>query len=166
MFKAVILMQLRVIKYSESKKSAVFVLFICTYKQSLNELQQPNLTGIVGTNNIYVYSFATQPWLVISNASFQWLIYKYHLHLGLSLSIFISLKYQRQTSGGCSRELIYDFMNGNCNLRPTYWCGGEDQKSVFQSVPTALYALRWICRWLSTSFVGYASVRRWRSKND
>ena len=33
MFKAVILMQLRVIIYSESKKSAVFVLFICTYKQ-------------------------------------------------------------------------------------------------------------------------------------
>ena len=59
MFKAVILMQLRAIIYTESKKSAVFVLVICTYKQSLNELQQPNLTGIFGTNNIY--TFATQP---------------------------------------------------------------------------------------------------------
>ena len=59
MFKAVILMQLRVMMYIESKKFAVFVLVICTYKQSLNELQEPDLTGIFGTNNIY--SFATQP---------------------------------------------------------------------------------------------------------
>ena len=44
MLKAVILMQLRVM-YIESKKSAVFVLVSCTYKQSLNELQQPDLTG-------------------------------------------------------------------------------------------------------------------------
>ena len=45
MFKAVILMQLRVMMGIDSKKSAVFVLVICTYKQSLNELQQPDLTG-------------------------------------------------------------------------------------------------------------------------
>ena len=39
-------MQLRVIMYIKSKKSAVFVLRdICTYKQSLNELQQHDLTG-------------------------------------------------------------------------------------------------------------------------
>ena len=57
MFKSVILMQLRVMMYIESKKSAVFVLVICTYKQNLNELQQPDLTGIFGTNNIY--SFVT-----------------------------------------------------------------------------------------------------------
>ena len=69
MFKAVILMQLRVIMYIESKKSNVFVLVICTYKQSLNELQQPNLAGIFGTNNIYL-------WVVISNDLFQRLIYK------------------------------------------------------------------------------------------
>ena len=54
MFKAIILMQLRVIMYTESKKSDVFVLVICTYKQSLNELQQPDLAGIFGTNNIYL----------------------------------------------------------------------------------------------------------------
>ena len=72
MFRAVILMQLRVIIYVESKKSAVFVSVIYTYKQSLNELQQPNLTGIFGTNNIY--SLATQPWVIKSNASYQWLI--------------------------------------------------------------------------------------------
>ena len=54
--------------YIESKKSAVFVLVTCTYKQSLNELQQPDLTVIFGTNNIY--SFATQPWVVISNDFF------------------------------------------------------------------------------------------------
>ena len=45
MFKAVILMQLRVMMCIDSKKSAVFVLVISTYKQSLNELQQPDLTG-------------------------------------------------------------------------------------------------------------------------
>ena len=45
MFKAVILMQLRVMMCIDSKKSAVFVLVICTYKQSLHELQQPDLTG-------------------------------------------------------------------------------------------------------------------------
>ena len=48
--------------YIESKQSAVFftiVLVICTYKQSLNELQQDDLTGIFGTDNIY--SFALQP---------------------------------------------------------------------------------------------------------
>ena len=39
-------MQLRVMMYFKSKKSAVFVLrVICTYKQSLNELQQHDLTG-------------------------------------------------------------------------------------------------------------------------
>ena len=38
MFKAVILMQLRVMMCIDSKKSDVFVLVICTYKQSLNEL--------------------------------------------------------------------------------------------------------------------------------
>ena len=56
MFKAVIfnaIKNLRVIMCIETAKSAVFVLVICTYKQSLNELQQPNLTGIFGTNNIY-----------------------------------------------------------------------------------------------------------------
>ena len=52
MFKAVILMQLKVMVCIESKKSAVFVLDICTYQPSLNELQQPDLTGIFGTNNI------------------------------------------------------------------------------------------------------------------
>ena len=65
--------------YIESKKSIVFLLPIWTYKQSLNELQQPDLTGIFGTNNIY--SFATKPWVVISNDFSQWLIYKYHLQL-------------------------------------------------------------------------------------
>ena len=39
-------MQLRVMMYIKSKKSAVFVLrVICTYKQSLNQLQQHDLTG-------------------------------------------------------------------------------------------------------------------------
>ena len=38
-------MQLRVMMCIDSKKSAVFVLVVCTYKQSLNELQQPDLTG-------------------------------------------------------------------------------------------------------------------------
>ena len=39
-------MQLRVMMYVKSKKSTVFVLrVICTYKQSLNELQQHDLTG-------------------------------------------------------------------------------------------------------------------------
>ena len=39
-------MQLRVMMYIKSKKSAVFVLrVVCTYKQSLNELQQHDLTG-------------------------------------------------------------------------------------------------------------------------
>ena len=99
--------------YTESKKSAVFVLVICTYrpKQSLNELQQPDLTGIFRTNNIY--PFATQPWVVLSNDFFSndWFI-NIICSLVLSLSIFIFLKYQRQTSGGCSRELIHDFMNG------------------------------------------------------
>ena len=39
-------MQLRVMMYIKSKKSAVFVLrVICTYKQSLNELKQHDLTG-------------------------------------------------------------------------------------------------------------------------
>ena len=39
-------MQLRVMIHIKSKKSAVFVLrVICTYKQSLNELQQHDLTG-------------------------------------------------------------------------------------------------------------------------
>ena len=34
--------------YTESKKSAEFVLLvICTYKQRLNELQQPDHTGIL-----------------------------------------------------------------------------------------------------------------------
>ena len=59
MHKAVIILQLRVMMYIESKKSAVFVLVICIYKQSLNELQQPKLTGIFGINNIHY--FATQP---------------------------------------------------------------------------------------------------------
>ena len=35
------------------KEIYCFVLVICIYKQSLNELQQPNLTGIFGTNNKY-----------------------------------------------------------------------------------------------------------------
>ena len=68
MFKAVMLMQLRVMMYIESKKSAVFmldlVLVICTYKQNLNELQPPDLTGITGISlepTTYIYSFATQP---------------------------------------------------------------------------------------------------------
>ena len=39
-------MQLRVMMYIRSKKSAVFELrVICAYKQSLNELQQHDLTG-------------------------------------------------------------------------------------------------------------------------
>ena len=60
--------------------------------------------------------------------------------------MFISLKYKRQKSrsGGYSRELIYGFMNVNRNLRPTYGCGGEDEKIIFQRVPTALYVLHWI----------------------
>ena len=31
--------------YTESDKSAVFVLVICPYEQSLDELQQPDLTA-------------------------------------------------------------------------------------------------------------------------
>ena len=65
MFKAVILMQLRVMMYLESKKSAVLyyiVLVICTYKQSLNELQRPDLTGIFGTNNIFTPLLHSHEW--------------------------------------------------------------------------------------------------------
>ena len=64
-------MQLRVMMYIKSKKSAVFVLrVIYTYKQSLNELQK-HMTLLVdfGTNNIYF--FATQPWVVVNNDIFQ-----------------------------------------------------------------------------------------------
>ena len=57
-------MQLRVMIYTESDKSAVFTLIICPYTQNLDKLQQPDLTGIFGTNNIILYSFATQPWVV------------------------------------------------------------------------------------------------------
>ena len=54
-------MQLRVMMYIKSKKSAAFVLrVICTYKQSLNELQQHDLTGRLW-NQQHIYSFATQP---------------------------------------------------------------------------------------------------------
>ena len=66
--------------------------------ESLNELQQPDLTGIFETNSIY--SFATQPWLVLSK---QWFILSNDwfvniiCSLVLSLSSFISLKYQIQT---------------------------------------------------------------------
>ena len=62
-------------------------------------------------------------------------------------------------SGGCSRELIYDFMNGNHNLRPTCGCGVEDGKNQYFNihVPIALSALHWICHRLSTSYVGYTS---------
>ena len=67
------------------------------------------------------------------------------LLLLLLLSIFISLKYQRQTSGERSRKLSHDFMNGNGNLRPTYGFGGVwMEKSKFHGVCTALYAFRWI----------------------
>ena len=130
------------------KEICYFVLVICIYRQSLNELQQPDLTDIFGTNNIY--SFATQPCAVISNDLFSndWCI-NIICSLVLSHSIFISLKYQRQTSGGCSRELTYDFMNSNHNLRPTYGCEGNlrMEKSIFQCIPTVLYALRWIRHW-------------------
>ena len=79
MFKAVILMQLGVIMYIESKKSDVFVLVFCTYAQSLNDLQQPDLTGIFATNNIY-------SWVVCD--LFQRLIYKYYLQLSFDRSAF------------------------------------------------------------------------------
>ena len=65
MFKAVVLMQLRVIIYIESKKFQGFftiVLIICTYKQSLNELQQPDFTGIFGTNNISTHLLYSHEW--------------------------------------------------------------------------------------------------------
>ena len=68
--------------YIESKKSAVFVLVICTYKQSQNELQQPDLPGRLW-NQQHIYSFATPPCVVISNDIFQWLIYKYYLQLSV-----------------------------------------------------------------------------------
>ena len=58
MLKAAILMQLRVMMFIESKKSTVFCT-ILLYKQSLNELQEPDITGIFGTSNIY--ALATQP---------------------------------------------------------------------------------------------------------
>ena len=54
--------------------------------------------------------------------------------LVLSLGIFTSLKYQRQTFGGCSRELIHDFMNGNRNLRPTYRCRGWGSKNQLEAL--------------------------------
>ena len=49
--------------YIKSKKSAVFVLrVICTYKQSLNELQQHDLTGRLWNQQLILgVSFATQP---------------------------------------------------------------------------------------------------------
>ena len=116
--------------------------------------------------SLSLYSFATQPWVAISNDIFQWLIYNIICSLVLSRSIFISWKYQRQTSawsGACSRELIYDYMNGSRNLRPTYRCEGEDEKSIFQCVPTAL-------RCLDTPMIIYVLRRLrvwgWRSKND
>ena len=58
--------------------------------------------------------------------------------LVLSLSIFIFLKYQRQTSGGCSRELACDFMNANVIYFLRTGVGMRIEKSIFQCVPTAL----------------------------
>ena len=75
--------------------------------------------------------------------------------LVLSLSIFISLKYQRQTSGGFFRELTYDFMNGKLIYVLRRNVGVRIEKSIFQCVPTGLYVLRWIRHWLFTSYVGY-----------
>ena len=58
-------MHLRVMMYIKLKKSAVFVFrVICTYKvkQSLNELQQHDLTGRLRNQQLILgVSFATQP---------------------------------------------------------------------------------------------------------
>ena len=92
---------------------------------NLNELQQPDLNGIFGTNNIYIYILLCHAAMIDNKQRFFQYI-NIICSLVLSLSIFISLKYQGQTSGGCSRKLSHDFMNSNGNLRPTYGCGGED----------------------------------------
>ena len=77
--------------------------------------------------------------------------------LVLSLSIFISLKYQKQTSGGCSRELACDFMNANVIYFLRTGVGMRIEKSIFQCVPTALYMRCARYYWLSMSYVRYAS---------
>ena len=99
---------------------------------------------------------------------FQWSIYRYIdiiCSLVLSLSIFISLKYQRQTSGGFSRELTYNFMNGKLNLRPRYGCGGEDRKI---NISMCIHCV--ICAALDALLIIYLlrrlHVSGWRSKHD
>ena len=110
--------------YTESDKSAVFVSVICPYKQSLDELQQPDLTAWYLWNQqhillCYIVMSGNKQWFV-SNDGFIDII----CSLVLPLSTFISLKYQ---------------------------------KSIFQCVSTASYALRWMHYWISTAYVGYTS---------
>ena len=85
--------------------------------------------------------------------------------LVLSLTIFISLKYQRQTSGGFSRELTYDFMNGKLNLRPGNVYGGEDRK-----INISMWIHCVVCAALDALLIIYLlrrlHVSGWRSKND
>ena len=55
--------------YIESKKSVVFLLLILTYKQSLNELQQPDLLVSLEPTT-YSPLLQIKPWVVITNK--QW----------------------------------------------------------------------------------------------
>ena len=104
------------------------------------------------------YTLATQPWVVIGNDfSNDWFI-NIICSLVLSLNIFISLKYQRQTSGGCSRELVHDFMNGNRNLRPTYGCEGDEDPKTNNSLCThCVGCVALDSHWLSMSYPVHTS---------
>ena len=56
-------MQLRVMMYIKSMKSAVFALrVICTYKQNLNELQQHDLTGRLWNQQHYTPLLHSHEW--------------------------------------------------------------------------------------------------------
>ena len=110
---------------------------------------------------------STRPWVVLLKQWFffpnDWFI-NIICSLVLSLRIFISLKYQRQTSGGYSRENwsyspSWPICEIDENWSMTLWmviviyvlrtgvgctCGS---KIIFQCVRTASCALRWIRHW-------------------
>ena len=74
------------------------------------------------------------------------MIYKYHLQLTFVTQHFHFLEIPKTDVWWLLQRIdpwLYEWY-GNPNLRPTYGCGVEDEKSIYHCVRTVLYVLRWI----------------------
>ena len=131
-------MQLRVIMYIKSKKSAVFVLrVICTYKQSLNELQQHDLTGRLWNQQHILLCYTAMSGNIAMIFSNDWFV-----NVICSLVLWQHFHFLKIPK----TDVIYVLRTG---------VGMRIKNQYFNVYP--LCCVTWIRHWLSLAYVGCVS---------